>query len=752
MTQIKTNILFNEMRFAFNPSKLTKCGEIQIDDNCTKAYLFCAFCCDNNDPDATKFFTTLQEFIDHIRWHRSDDLDSPILQNGLSNIAFEGLEDDSRSDLSAAPPIQETEFLTDWIAPPEELFASSTITNFIEMEPQLTDVKSDLETTQEIDKNNSLPKQQNDDVDEGVPELTGEVFIELLDFYKKCPCLWHDLTASITSSDVIDGAYKLLAAHFNKCSQQSKSVDYVRRVLFQIRNCFLEEYRDVKQEGNDALPWYFPYLSFILDCDSNELDRSCFTDFTCPVCSLELMTQDDLWNHILKLHIESPRPKDQIDAIPGGLLEDLDERTPPNTNTTTNKTSVCEYPAEVVDKFIDLYRSQTRLWDKNDKEYYSRLLRRKSYDLLLNVLREHDPKATYTEVGRRINYLRDEIIGEKKKDNLSTDSLDDNLENTDEILENNEITENNIGAMVEPCNQIQQIMDNITVKKNRNPPPQLKVKPASFRKKIKTGKCPICSTTFNEHSAWLSHLESAHNSEDYQSKDGFFYCTVCGWQNRTKKLLMRHLRNKHTNNLRRCTDCNLGFRLLSMLVEHRAKVHNDFNPFKCEVCGEGFTSRSHLRAHTSTAHKGTEERSHWCIHCGSKFADRKSYKAHIRRHKFDKKELPCKFCQKKLSTMAELRKHMRTHLNLYAHKCDKCGKGFQSAQLLVNHLNDIHNGTNMSSHIYRNIIKKQIAGGPYQRLTNQSQTSCDECGTKFFRKSSLQKHKRLKHDINTSTS
>ncbi|XP_055906613.1 histone-lysine N-methyltransferase PRDM9-like [Eupeodes corollae] len=705
MTHTKTDIISNKLQLEFNPLKLTKCGEIQINDWCTNAYIFCAFCCDDGDPD-NKYFTTLQEFIDHIRWHRSEsddrgDLNSPILQNGIGNIGFDGLEDD-------APPIQEPEFLTDWIAPPEELFASNTITNFIEMEPhphesELVGVNKPEVEQQGNEKNTPMSKPTQ--VEEDVSELTGEVFIELLDLYKKCPCVWHERIASTTNSDIIDGVYKLLTAHFNKYAQQSKPVDYVRRILIQVKNCFLEEYKDLKQTTEaDSLPWYYPYLSFILNCDSVDLDKSIFTDFICPICTLDLSSQEDLWNHLMKFHIELAKPKE---------IDNSDDVNKPPSN---------KYPAEVVDKFIDLYRSQTCLWDKTNKEYYSRLMRRKSYDLLLDILHEHDPEANHAEVGRRINYLNAELASTKK----------------------DVITSENCLSI--PDEQIELFMENISVKKNRNPPPQLKVRPCNFRKKIRSGKCPICATSFSDHAAWLTHMESTHTSEDFQSKDGFFYCTVCGWQNKTKKLLMRHLRNKHTNNLRRCTDCNLGFRLLSQLVDHRAKVHNDFNPFKCETCGDGFPSRSALRTHATT-HLSTEERSTWCVDCGTKFADMKSYRAHIRRHKLDKKEMLCKFCQKKWPTLADLRKHMRTHLSSssVAHKCDKCGKGFTSPQLLKKHLNETHNVTNSSIHINRNTVKKQIYTSKICRQ-NQSRVSCDDCGAKFFRKTSLRKHKRLKHD------
>lgn len=724
MTQNKSDIRFNEIQLEFHPSKLTKCGEIRISDCCTNAYLFCAFCCNYDDDEAAnnKFFTTLQDFVQHIRWHRSDDFeDSPVMQNGIS---YDGLDDDSQSDVLSAPqPIRETEFLTDWIAPPEELFESNIIGSFIEME-----------TSEHHQNDAPVTKQQSQQIqaEEEMPELTGEVFLELVDVYKKCPCLWHERIAATTSPDTIDRVYKLMTLHFNRIAQQSKSEEFVRLILKQIKNCFLDEYKRV-EGSNENPPWYFAYLSFILGCNSLELDKTIYADFKCSLCGSDHTSHEDLWNHISIIHLDlgtSPPVIDVATTIANTSVV-VDHLTEPVLDIS--KTSVGECSAEVADKFNDLYRSQKCLWDKNNKEYDCCLVRQKSYDLLLNLLQEHDPNSTFDDVDRRISDLPDTFF----------------TVNNDDKVDNNKGTmvENGFLDEVPPAsNHVELQTENIITKENtpvRSPLPQLTAQPANYFKKITTGTCPLCSKSFNELSTWLSHLELAHTKEDLQSKDGFFYCTVCGWQNKTKKLLIRHLRYRHWNNMQACSDCNMTFRFLSMLVRHRAKVHNDVSPFKCDQCSEGFTSRSLLLLHAKT-HKSPVKRSILCVQCGSEFVDWKSYTSHVSGHKLDKKE--CRLCQKKLSSLAELRKHMCTHVNLLQHKCDKCGRVFRSAKFLSKHLNSLHNhATNTNNPLSRNKIKRQKAAA-IPTATNQcSQASCDVCGTKFFRKSSLLKHKRLKH-------
>lgn len=739
MTQIQSDILFNEIhRFEFDPTKLTKCGEIQITDCCTNAYIFCAFCSDFGGKNSsiaatsdTRFFTTLQDFIAHIRWHRSDDRNSPLLQKGITSIiGFDNLvENDSQGDdLYIKPPLQDTEFLTDWIAPPEELFASNIIGNFIEMEPQLHETTSTTMVDDQQQKPQTDPTFTTTQCNDDVPELTGEVFIELLNLYKKCPCVWHEKVASKTTTDVIDGVYKLLTMQYNRLTQQSKSVEYVRQMLRQIKSCFLEEYKDINKKEYNVLPWYFPYLSFILDCDLNEPDKSIFTDSTCPVCMLSLSSQEDLWKHILEIHLEL-QPQIKVtndDDAPKLRYNNIDLKH--SFNPETNKMNLfSDYPTEVFDKFIETYRSQKYIWDKNNKEYYSCMLRRKLNDELLNILHEHDPTATYDDVDRGVEYLRDIDFSDE-----------DYIKEGAHYLENgygDMKTKTSLDILPMCINQNELIVENSVSNINRNALPISK----SFRKKIISLECPICATTFNEHSPWINHMDMAHSSQDYQFKDGFFYCILCGWQNKTKKLLMRHLRNRHTNNFHTCADCNLRFSFLSTLVDHRTKVHENLNPFQCD----GFPTRSQLLKHSVT-NRPNEEESDICSQTCSIYAGKKLRRkpTNVQHQKLYKKKMVCKFCKKKSQTVTELHQHLRTHRNLFlAHKCGRCGRGFQSAALLTKHSAEIHNNDSYSnsSRTFMDVFKNQLIG-------NGSHISCNICGAKFFRRLSLLKHKRLNHN------
>ncbi|XP_033237422.1 uncharacterized protein, partial [Drosophila pseudoobscura] len=57
-------------------------------------------------------------------------------------------------------------------------------------------------------------------------------------------------------------------------------------------------------------------------------------------------------------------------------------------------------------EFLALYQGMPQLWDANHVDYRNKELRNKAYELLETKLREIQPNATRTEVGRRINIFR----------------------------------------------------------------------------------------------------------------------------------------------------------------------------------------------------------------------------------------------------------------------------------------------------------------------------------------------------------
>jgi len=57
-------------------------------------------------------------------------------------------------------------------------------------------------------------------------------------------------------------------------------------------------------------------------------------------------------------------------------------------------------------EFLKLYQQMPELWDAHHTDYRNKELRNESYEILQTKLREIEPNATKSDVGRRINIFR----------------------------------------------------------------------------------------------------------------------------------------------------------------------------------------------------------------------------------------------------------------------------------------------------------------------------------------------------------
>ena len=86
---------------------------------------------------------------------------------------------------------------------------------------------------------------------------------------------------------------------------------------------------------------------------------------------------------------------------------------------------------EKIIEFLELYRKQECLWKIKSKEYSNRFLKEKSYQLLLDFVRESDKTADKDSVIKKINNLRGSFRKELKK--VESSKLSGSV--TDEVYE-----------------------------------------------------------------------------------------------------------------------------------------------------------------------------------------------------------------------------------------------------------------------------------------------------------------------------
>lgn len=77
---------------------------------------------------------------------------------------------------------------------------------------------------------------------------------------------------------------------------------------------------------------------------------------------------------------------------------------------------------QVIEEFIEIYRSEPCLWRVKSKEYHDREKRDAAYERLVIKLKELEPDATKKSVVKKINNLRSNVRKEKKKRDMSMKS------------------------------------------------------------------------------------------------------------------------------------------------------------------------------------------------------------------------------------------------------------------------------------------------------------------------------------------
>ena len=120
--------------------------------------------------------------------------------------------------------------------------------------------------------------------------------------------------------------------------------------------------------------------------------------------------------------------------------------------------------------------------------------------------------------------------------------------------------------------------------------------------------------------------------------------------------LPQRKKNKTTQKLQKCYDCNATFKSKSGLKQHISSIHEGKKTFKCDTCDSTFAQKGLLKTHISSIHEG--KKTFKCDICGAYSRTKRKIIDHIRSVHQGKKLLKYNTCSKKIASKELLDIHV----------------------------------------------------------------------------------------------
>lgn len=230
-----------------------------------------------------------------------------------------------------------------------------------------------------------------------------------------------------------------------------------------------------------------------------------------------------------------------------------------------------------------------------------------------------------------------------------------------------------------------------------------------------------------------------------------YECKPCGDSFLYTMGLVSHMSKTHGLNDIDVEDyCVKTFRKVKKPAFHEAQdnpldgMDIPLSAYKCQMCKKDFPDRASLKTHL-LIHK-----THICEVCGHGFLKKSYLVDHQSVHETEKK-FKCKFCEKTFRTRTVLGAHKRRHMNPGRCICDHCGKRFNDNSTLKTHIMLLHiKERNFKCVIcsltfpLKSTLEKHVQRH-LNRDTGEQKFSCDQCQMRYKDKSSLNRHKLVKH-------
>ena len=197
--------------------------------------------------------------------------------------------------------------------------------------------------------------------------------------------------------------------------------------------------------------------------------------------------------------------------------------------------------------------------------------------------------------------------------------------------------------------------------------------------KRKLHKCLECGTEFHFKIHLERHLK--HHDEKVPST----VCKDCGLVTETVADMRRHRYRKHPKKQPpkprvNCIYCDFVAETPHKCKTHMYKVH-DHDALFCDICGFKANGPDYMWRHKQKSHSVKFK----CDYCDKILTSKQNYQWHVRKN-HEHMLLQCSKCDKRFLEQQTLDDHMNGHLLLRPHKCQFCGRGFQTLVAKERHL------------------------------------------------------------------
>ncbi|XP_020286533.1 zinc finger protein 568-like [Pseudomyrmex gracilis] len=194
--------------------------------------------------------------------------------------------------------------------------------------------------------------------------------------------------------------------------------------------------------------------------------------------------------------------------------------------------------------------------------------------------------------------------------------------------------------------------------------------------------CKTCGKSYDTKKSLLKHQVNAHSEQNE-------YCANCdGVCSCANGKIKESEKSAEKSKPYTCEECNKSFEKEVKLQRHlriheRAKEQQDanFKRFLCHICSKTFRQNTGLMFHMRT-HTGYKP--HVCKYCGRGFTSNSNCINHERTHTGDR-PFVCQYCSAAFAKSCTLKAHITTHTGEANYHCKTCGKSFRRLKYLKEH-------------------------------------------------------------------